>query len=50
MVGVTSQIQNLLDQVSIEIRTKTAQQAVEKERERKIDNGEDPDDDTLNIG
>ena len=50
MSQIMGQIQNMLDQVSIEIRTKTAQQAVEKERERKIDNGEDPDDDTLNIG
>tara|TARA_B100000282_G_scaffold291028_1_gene262759 strand:+ start:19 stop:264 length:246 start_codon:yes stop_codon:yes gene_type:complete len=50
MVQVMGQIQNMLDQVSIEIQTKSAQQAVEKERERKIDAGEDPDDDTLNIG
>ena len=50
MLGLIGQIQNMLDQVSIEIRTKSAQQAVEKERERKIDAGEDPDDDTLNIG
>ena len=50
MLGLIGQIQNMLDQVSIEIRTKSAQQAVEKERERKIENGEDPNDDTLNIG
>ena len=50
MLGITRQIQNMLDQVSIEIRTKSAQQAVEKERERKIEAGEDPDDDVLNIG
>ena len=50
MVQVMGQKQNMLDQVSIEIQTKSAQQAVEKERERKIDAGEDPDDDTLNIG
>ena len=43
-------IQNKLDQVSIEIQTKSAQQAVEKERERKVEAGEDPDDDVLNIG
>ena len=47
MVQVMGQIQNMLDQVSSEIQTKSAQQAVEKER--KIDAGEDPDD-TLNIG
>ena len=51
MSQIMGQIQNMLDQVSIEIQTKSAQQAVEKERERKIDNGEDPDgDDVLNIG
>ena len=50
MVQIMGQIQNMLDQVSIEIQTKSAQQVVEKERERKIDAGEDPDDDTLNIG
>ena len=50
MSQIMGQIQNMLDQVSIEIQTKSAQQAVEKERERKIENGEDPDDDVLNIG
>ena len=50
MVQVMGQIQNMLDQVSIEIQTKSAQQAVEKERERKVEAGEDPDDDVLNIG
>ena len=51
MSQIMGQIQNMLDQVSIEIQTKSAQQAVEKERERKVENGEDPDgDDVLNIG
>ena len=50
MVQVMGQIQNMLDQVQIEIRTKSEQQFMEKERERKIENGEDPDDDVLNIG
>ena len=50
MSQIMGQIQNMLDQVSIELQTKSAQQVVEKERERKIDAGEDPDDDTLNIG
>tara|TARA_B100001057_G_C22854833_1_gene952316 strand:+ start:109 stop:354 length:246 start_codon:yes stop_codon:yes gene_type:complete len=50
MFQITEQIQNLLDQVSIEIQTKSAQQAVEKERERKVEEGKDPDDDVLNIG
>ena len=51
MSQIMGQIQNMLDQVSIEIQTKSAQQAIDKERERKIENGEDPDnDDVLNIG
>lgn len=50
MSQIMGQIQNMLDQVSIEIQTKSAQQAVEKERERKVEAGEDPDDDVLNIG
>ena len=51
MSQIMGQIQNMLDQVSIEIQTKSAQQAVDKERERKVENGEDPDnDDVLNIG
>ena len=50
MVGVLQQMQNMLDQISIEIRTKSAKQAVEKERERRIDDGKDPDDNVLNIG
>jgi|TARA_B100000902_G_C27242391_1_gene880728 hypothetical protein len=50
MSQIMGQIQNMLDQVSIEIQTKTAQQAIEKERERKAEDGEDPDDDVLNIG
>jgi len=50
MVGVLDQMQNMLDQISIEIKTKSAQQAVNKERERRIEDGKDPDDDVLNIG
>ena len=50
MVGVLDQLQNMLDQVSIEIKTKSALQAVDKERERRIEEGKDPDDDVLNIG
>mgnify|MGYP001491185757 FL=1 len=50
MVGVLNQMQNMLDQISIEIRTKSAQQAVDKEREKRIEDGKDPDDDVLNIG
>ena len=50
MIGVLDQMQNMLDQISIEIKTKSAQQAVDKERERRIEDGKDPDDDVLNIG
>ena len=50
MVGVLDQMQNMLDQISIEIKTKSAQQAVDKEREKRIEDGKDPDDDVLNIG
>lgn len=50
MVGVLNQMQNMLDQISIEIKTKSAQQAIDKERERRIEDGKDPDDNVLNIG
>ena len=50
MVGVLDQLQKMLDQVSIEIKTKSALQAVDKERERRIEDGKDPEDDVLNIG
>ena len=50
MQGPAAQIQNMIDQVAIEIKTKSQQQALEKERERRIEDGKDPDDDTLNIG
>lgn len=50
MTGPASQIQNMLEQIGIEILGKSQMQALEKERERKIENGEDPDDDVLNIG
>ena len=50
MVGVLNQMQNMLDQISIEIKTKSALQAVDKERERRIEEGKDPEDNVLNIG
>ena len=50
MIGVLDQMQNMLDQISIEIRTKSALQVVDKEREKRIEDGKDPDDDVLNIG
>ena len=50
MTGPVGQIQNMLEQVSIEIKAKSQLQAIEKDRERKIEDGKDPDDDVLNIG
>ena len=50
MSQIMGQIQNMLDKVQISIRTKSEHQSMEKESERKIENGEDPDDDVLNIG
>ena len=50
MMGPAGQIQNMLEQISIEIKAKSQLQAIEKERERKIEEGKDPDDDVLNIG
>ncbi len=50
MMGPASQIQNMLDQLNIELRRKSQMQAVERDRERKIEEGKDPDDDVLNIG
>jgi len=50
MVGPASQIQNMLDQIGIEMQAKNQLQALEKDRERKIEEGKNPDDDVLNIG
>lgn len=50
MSGPASQIQNMIEQVSIDIKTKSEIQALEASRERKIEEGKDPDDDVLNIG
>ena len=51
MMGPAAQIQNMLDQLNIELRRKSQMQAVERDRERKIEEGKDPDeDDVLNIG
>jgi hypothetical protein len=50
MTGPASQIQNMLEQISIEIKSKSQLQAIEKDRERKIEEGKDPDDDVLDIG
>lgn len=51
MTGPASQIQNMLEQINIEIKTKSLQQKEDQVREKKIDEGKDPDDnDVLNIG
>ena len=50
MTGPAAQIQNMIEQIGIEIQSKSQIQAIEKDRERKIEDGEDPDDDVLNIG
>jgi hypothetical protein len=50
MAGPASQIQNMLDQIGIEMQAKSQLQALEKDRERKIEEGKNPDDDVLNIG
>lgn len=50
MAGPAAQIQNMIEQIGIEIQSKSQIQAMEKDRERKIEEGKDPDDDVLNIG
>jgi len=50
LVGPADQIQNMIEQISIEIRAKSQQDALKKEREKRIEEGKDPDDDVLNIG
>ena len=40
----------MIEQVGIEIRAKSQQDALKKEREKRIEEGKDPDDDVLNIG
>ena len=50
MLGPAAQIQNMIEQIGIEIQSKSQLQAIEKDRERKIEEGKDPDDDVLNIG
>ena len=50
LVGPAGQIQNMIEQVSIEIKSKSQIDALQKEREKRIEEGKDPDDDVLNIG
>lgn len=50
MTGPMGQIQDMIEQVQIEIRAKSQKDALQKEREKRIEEGKDPDDDVLNIG
>ena len=51
MTGPAAQIQNMLDQLNIELSRKSQMQVVERDRERKVEEGKNPDeDDVLNIG
>ena len=50
MMGPASQIQNMIDFVNIEIKAKSSLSENNKEREKQIEEGKDPDDDILNIG
>ena len=50
MTGPMGQIQDMIEQVQIEIRSKSQKDALQKEREKRIQEGKDPDDDVLNIG
>jgi hypothetical protein len=47
---VMNQLRNMLDQVSIEIQTKAALEKVKADREKRVAEGKDPDEDVLNIG
>tara|TARA_B100000963_G_scaffold346683_1_gene352175 strand:- start:6670 stop:6924 length:255 start_codon:yes stop_codon:yes gene_type:complete len=50
MMGPASQIQNMIDFVNIEIKAKSSISENNKEREKQIEDGKDPDDNILNIG
>ena len=47
---VMDQLHNMLDHVNIELQTRMAQERVKAEREKRIADGKDPDDNVLNIG
>ncbi len=47
---VMDQLRNMLDQVSIEIQTKVSLDKVKTDREKRVAEGKDPDEDVLNIG
>lgn len=50
MFGPADQIQNMIEQVGIEIQARSQQDSLKKEREKRVQEGKDPDDDVLNIG
>tara|TARA_Y100000385_G_scaffold258860_1_gene287177 strand:+ start:912 stop:1157 length:246 start_codon:yes stop_codon:yes gene_type:complete len=50
LVGPADQIQNMIEQISVEIKSKSQIDALKKERDKRIEEGKDPDDDVLNIG
>ena len=50
MFGPADQIQNMIEQVGIEIQARSQQDSLKKEREKRVEDGKDPDDDVLNIG
>lgn len=47
---VMNQLRNMLDQVTIEIQTKAALEKVKTDKEKRIAEGKDPEEDVLNIG
>jgi len=47
---VMNQLRNMLDQVSIEIQTKVSLDKLKTDREKRVAEGKDPDEDVLNIG
>ena len=47
---IINQMQMMLDELAIEIKTKAALEREQKDRDTKIENGEDPDDTSFIIG
>lgn len=47
---VMNQLRNMLDQVSIQIQTAVALDKVKTDKEKRIAEGKDPEEDVLNIG
>ena len=49
-LAIINQMENMLDNVMIEYRSKVEKEAVKTKRDQRIEEGKDPDDDVLNIG